>query len=87
MSRVNRGEIIQNLSLIHQTHEDIDQEQAEIAYLEEAKNLQEYGVLFYKVSRVKEYSAQNRTSENIALATLNYFFVWLRVEVAYVVYT
>ena len=71
MSRVNRGDIIQNLSLIHQTHRDMNEQQAEMAYLEEAKNLQEYGVLFYKVSRVKEYSIRNIISKNIALAPLN----------------
>ena len=49
----------------------MNEQQAEMAYLEEAKNLQEYGVLFYKVSRVKEYSVQNIISKNIALAPLN----------------
>ena len=49
----------------------MNEQQAEMVYLEEAKNLQEYGVLFYKVSRVKEYSIQNIISKNIALAPLN----------------
>ncbi|XP_047128653.1 tyrosine-protein phosphatase non-receptor type 13 isoform X1 [Hydra vulgaris] len=54
LSRINKDACYQHLSSIHKSNYGNCKEVAELEFLKKAKDLQEYGVLFYKVSRSKK---------------------------------
>lgn len=54
LSRMSRLELLRKLPLMHQSHNALESHAAEAGFLEEAKKLPEYGVIFHKVSRSKK---------------------------------
>eukprot|EP00111_Clytia_hemisphaerica_P009394 TCONS_00027571-protein len=54
LSRLNRIDLLRNLPMLHKSRQGMSTEEAELAFLNEAACLSEYGVLFHKVSRSKK---------------------------------
>ena len=55
LSRIPHGDLYCNLALVHQTLCGKTAEEAEMGFLEEVTGVEEYGVLFHKVSRVSSH--------------------------------
>ena len=52
---MSRLELLRSLPLMHQSHNALSTFDAEIGFINEAKKLPEYGVIFHKVSRVSGF--------------------------------